>query len=408
MLDLNQIYDLGHDINGFYYNTASRIGKRYGFSENEHNRWLVKGRTLSGKTFFRHLCWDCFFKELRNTVDINRKARKGKWYAKLVNDNNVIPCASMSPSKEVFSLLFDITDEELEKERLKFATGTLESKIMRYGIEEGTRRWNEYRKRQAYTCSKEYMMNEKGMTKDEWKAYNANRASTKENFIKRYGIEEGIRRWDSYCAHESYAGSSLMWFINKLGKEAGTAEYARVCSEKTNLKSYSKISQKLFKEIDDALGDFALTSRWETKNYEYEIRVPSENKYISMIPTNVLSSALSSYGFDLQPIIYDILEDKNKANQLAFMKFRPDYFLNGKIIEFNGDFWHANPKIYNENDQLSMFGHEHNIAKNIWKRDAERIERFKLCGFKVHIVWESDYASDPEHVLEECVKFLKN
>lgn len=31
---------------------------------------------------------------------------------------------------------------------------------------------------------------------------------------------------------------------------------------------------------------------------------------------------------------------------------RPDYLLNTKIIEFNGDFWHANPVIYSENDVL--------------------------------------------------------
>ena len=216
MLDLDQLANVGHDDKGFYVVNNNR--KRHSFTENEINRWLVKGRTLSGKTFFRHCCWDCFFKQLRATVDIERYARKGKWYAKIVNGNNVIPASSTSPSKEVFLILFDITDEELEKERLKFATGTLESKIMRYGVEEGTRRWNEYRKRQAYTCSKEYMMKEKGMSEDEWKAFNANRASTKENFIKRYGKEDGIRRWNNYCAYESYAGSSLMWFIDKSPK----------------------------------------------------------------------------------------------------------------------------------------------------------------------------------------------
>lgn len=350
LLDLSQIQNLQHDEHGFYRNTASKAGRRYGFNESEANRWAVKGRTLSGKTFFRHLCWDCFFTSLRNTVDINRKARKGKWYAKLVDGSNVVPSASMSPSKEVFSLLFDITDEELERERIKFATGTLESKIMRYGVEEGTKRWNEYRKRQAYTCSKEYMMNEKGMTVDEWKAFNANRASTRENFIKRYGEEDGTRRWNSYCAYESYAGNSLMWFIDKLGEEAGTAEYMRVCSEKTALRSYSKVSQKLFKQIDSELGDFALGSRWETKNHEYEVRVPLDTKYFSLVPPDELASAATSYGFDLQPVICSKLENKNEANQIAFMKFRPDYFLNGKIIEFNGDFWHANPKMYNEND----------------------------------------------------------
>ena len=234
MLDISQIKNLGYDNKGFYVITAKHTIK-HGYVENEANRWLVKGRTLSGKTFFRHCCWDCFFKQLRSNVDILRYARKGKWYAKLINGDNIIPAASTSPSKEVFSILFDITDEELEKERLKFASGTLESKIMRYGIEEGTKRWNAYRKRQAYTCSKEYMMKEKGMTEDEWHAFNANRASTQDNFIKRYGEKEGKRRWNSYCAYESYAGSSLMWFIDKYGVEKGKQKYNEICAKKVNL-----------------------------------------------------------------------------------------------------------------------------------------------------------------------------
>jgi len=262
MLDLSEIKNLCHNDRGFYVITPTNH-IRYGYTENEMNRWLVKGRTISGKIFFRHCCWDCFFKQLRETVDIARRARKGKWYAKIVNGSNVIPCSSTSPSKEVFTLLFDITDEELEKERLKFATATLESKIMRYGVEEGTRRWNEYRKRQSYTCSKEYMMNERGMTEDEWKAFNANRASTKENFIKRYGVEEGTIRWNNYCAYESYAGSSLIWFIDKYGNEEGKKKYDEVCAKKEKSKAYSYVSQKLFESIDEILGDIALTSRWE-------------------------------------------------------------------------------------------------------------------------------------------------
>lgn len=51
----------------------------------------------------------------------------------------------------------------------------------------GRIKYEEYCKRQAYTCSKEYMMNEKGFTEDDWKKYNKLRSSTKENFIIRYG-----------------------------------------------------------------------------------------------------------------------------------------------------------------------------------------------------------------------------
>lgn len=76
-------------------------------------------------------------------------------------------------------MLFDITDEELEKERKKFDTASLESFIRRHGETEGPKKYEEYKKRQAYTCSKEYMMNEKGMTEKEWNDFNASRACTR-------------------------------------------------------------------------------------------------------------------------------------------------------------------------------------------------------------------------------------
>lgn len=412
MLDLKHLDGIHHDlcngVDGFYYMKPGSNKKYYGFSEGEANQWLVKGKTLSGKTFFRRICWDCFFKRLRATVDIDRLARKGKWYAKLVDGSNVVPHSSMHASRNVFPLLFDITDEELEKERLKLATGTLESKIMRYGVEEGTRRWNAYRKRQSYTCSKEYMMNEKGMTEDEWHKFNANRASTKENFIKRYGEEEGVRRWESYCAYESYAGCTLIWFINKLGKEEGTKEYIRVCDAKLAMKPYSDVSQKMFEEIDKVLGEYAIESYWAKKNYEFELRLPIDIKYIMMLPKEQLKSIDTSYGFDLQQAICSMTTDKNEAKQIAVMTFRPDYWLHYKIIEFNGDFWHANPKIYNENDMLPRPGNTYESAKDIWERDKTRYERFMLCGFKVHVVWESDYVDDPERTVDECVKFLRD
>lgn len=48
------------------------------------------------------------------------------------------------------------------------------------------------------------------------------------------------------------------------------------------------------------------------------------------------------------------------------------------------------------------------LVKDIWERDARRKEAIEKLGFQVFVVWESDYMSDPEHVVEECVKFLRS
>jgi hypothetical protein len=75
------------------------------------------------------------------------------------------------------------------------------------------------------------------------------------------------------------------------------------------------------------------------------------------------------------------------------------------IIEFFGDFWHANPKFYSPDDIIIK-----NItAKEIWEHDKERIDRLShviqedsdfATEYRVEIVWEDDYKNDKDNVLK--------
>jgi len=75
------------------------------------------------KIFFRHICWDCFYAKLGAVVDIRQKARKSKWYSRIEAGEKPIPLTNIG-SSDYFKLLFDITDEELQNEKLKLATGS--------------------------------------------------------------------------------------------------------------------------------------------------------------------------------------------------------------------------------------------------------------------------------------------
>lgn len=74
-----------------------------------------------------------------------------------------------------------------------------------------------------------------------------------------------------------------------------------------------------------------------------------------------------------------------------------DFLIEEKvIIEFYGDFWHANPEIYDADDTLNRPGNQIKTAKEIWLKDEKRlqyiVEKMKL---PVIIVWEKDYKKDP-------------
>ena len=330
-------------------------------------QWVIPGRIINNKLYHRHTCWNCYVKVLFEHEDVHRRAKKSSYYKKLVNEGFAIPMSSCTPNS-TFKYLFDVTDDDLAEEKLKFDTASKESWIRRHGEEEGLKKYEEYRERQRYTASSEYFIKEKGMTPEQAKAFHATRACTKDNFIKRYGEEDGLKRWNEYCAKEAYVGNSLLYFIEKYGEEMGTLKYKQLINKKSFLcKTYSDISQQLFKALDKKLGKFAKLSRWEKKNFEYELFINQDN-----------------------------------INRII----KVDYYLNGKIIEFNGDYWHANPSLYNAESILNTKNGQM-LAKTIWKKDKRRYDALTKLGYKLHIVWECDYKNNPNKTIEDCIRFLK-
>lgn len=82
-----------------------------------------------------------------------------------------------------------------------------------------------------------------------------------------------------------------------------------------------------------------------------------------------------------------------------------DFLCNDKIIEFNGDYWHCNPQLYE-----SSYYHQHikKHANEIWEKDMYKIEIAKKKGFGVLVIWEKNYKQNKEKVIQECIEFLTN
>lgn len=72
----------------------------------------------------------------------------------------------------------------------------------------------------------------------------------------------------------------------------------------------------------------------------------------------------------------------------------PDFFDEDDsiIVEFYGNFWHANPDYYKPQDIIKLPKLGEMTAEEIWKKDSERIDFIKNLGYdKIIIVWEKDY-----------------
>lgn len=85
--------------------------------------------------------------------------------------------------------------------------------------------------------------------------------------------------------------------------------------------------------------------------------------------------------------------------------FAYDFTFNKKIIEFNGDYWHANPSIYSYdffNKSVGLYAHE------LWEKDRIKKECAVSNGYKILTIWESDYKEDPEGTIKKCIRFLND
>lgn len=82
-----------------------------------------------------------------------------------------------------------------------------------------------------------------------------------------------------------------------------------------------------------------------------------------------------------------------------------DFVYNNKIIEFQGDYWHCNPELYNEDFYNKV---KKKTAKEIWQFDKEKKECAEKYGYKILYIWEYEYKQDKDATIKKCIDFLTN
>ena len=258
---------------------------------------------------------------------------------------------------------------------------TLDNLIKKYGAAGGQARWDQYRAKQAYSNSYEYKKSKFGWTPDQFDTYNSSRAQTLEKMIERHGEEIGVKKWKEYCDRQAYTNTKA-YFIQKYGNALGTEKYIKVNKEKA-VNNPEILAKKLDISIDDAT-DIIISRQKQffTSNAEQEFISAIESKIGSLEHTTAhrpfgkWSSLLNTY------VVYDIKHQDC-------------------IIEFNGDYWHANPKIYK--DTALIRG---KLATDIQHRDMLKLKTAQDLGFRTLVVWESEYKQDKELTIQEVCKWI--
>lgn len=223
--------------------------------------------------------------------------------------------------------------------------------IIKYGEEEGVKLFREKKIKEGKLHSPrsvEYWLN-KGFSFEESKEIISKNQNTfsLDKCIERHGEEKGLK---IFTERQNKWQQSLLNNGNmKLG--------------------YSKISQELFYSI---LGTYDLGCRdkikFATHNGEFKIDNPNGGVYV-----------------------YDFIDVLSK-----------------KIIEYNGDMFHANPKKYKKTDTPHPY-RKNKTSVEIWESDKKKLDVAKNNGYDVLVIWDSEFRwGNKEKIIKKCLKFLKN
>ena len=70
-------------------------------------------------------------------------------------------------------------------------------------------------------------------------------------------------------------------------------------------------------------------------------------------------------------------------------------------VEYNGDYWHANPKYYSEDHIIGDVP-----AKTVWKEDNQKINHCIKAGIELLVIWEDDWINRQDVVKLELLDII--
>lgn len=173
-------------------------------------------------------------------------------------------------------------------------------------------------------------------------------------------------------------------------------KYKSTCLKKYGCENVSQLESVKHKKEQTFIKNYGVDNIWKTPEYA-EFTSKRWASYSPERKNELLKQWRNSKGntSELENKIYGYLNEIGLSviTQFKFDNYYHayDFLITGTniIIEVNGDFWHANPMIYSENDVLN-FPNNPVKAIDLWKKDDINNIYAKSNGYEVITLWEHD------------------
>lgn len=281
-----------------------------------------------------------------------------------------------------------------------------------------------------------------------------NRAGAKVTCLERYGVDsinkvESIKQLKKDLCMEKYGVENISQIeeVKLLKKKTCKINYGveiplqsplimerrvNTCLDKYGVEHNSQIEGRAERMEIKSLAKYGVRHPTQTKDYQDSKKEYYLEKYgvesVSQLPwvqKKSQDTCLERYGIKYPFLLYsgfskvsqelfwkiyeqlpkELQQECNFAelNKERFLNFNGKYLLydfcllSKKIfIEFQGDYWHRNPNLYEATEE--------NIA--IWEKDRIKKDVAEENGFQVFYIWESDYNNDKEKIVNYFLNLL--
>jgi G:T-mismatch repair DNA endonuclease (very short patch repair protein) len=134
-----------------------------------------------------------------------------------------------------------------------------------------------------------------------------------------------------------------------------------------------------------------LKNKWDNGEMEHVRKIMSdkmkETRKLGKIKSVIRSKKEKDIILEIKKLGYSVTHSLKIETKICDI-FIPKLNL---IIEFNGDYWHCNPKKYNADYYNQVKG---KTAKELWDYDKNKIDLIRSYGYNLEVVWESDLKED--------------
>jgi len=143
-----------------------------------------------------------------------------------------------------------------------------------------------------------------------------------------------------------------------------------------------------------------LKKKWDDGEMEHVRKIMSdkikETRRLGKLKSVIRSQTEKKILKEIKLLGYDV-KHSLKVDGKIFDIFLPKLNL---VIEYNGDYWHCNPKKYEPNYFHQV---KNKTAKELWEYDKNKIDLIKEYGYNLEVVWESDYNTD-KSIINKIIK----